>query len=104
MEPGTWLVVASAVVAVTTALVLRTRLPAFLVLALLAGSGAGVGWGGMLLRPDPSVGEFIAAVAGLAILVPVHVRIVIGSFGPGARGIPWRATATTEELRSPSDA
>jgi hypothetical protein len=104
MEAGTWLVVASAVVAISTALVLRTRLPAWFVLALLAGSGAGVGWGGMLLRADPSAGEAIAAVAGLAILVPAHVRIVIGSFGPGARGIPWRAAATTEQLRSRSEA
>jgi hypothetical protein len=36
----------------------------------------------MLLQPDPSTGEFVVAVAALAFLVPAHVRIVLGPFGP----------------------
>jgi hypothetical protein len=36
----------------------------------------------MLIQADPSIGEFVAAVAMLAGLVPAHVRIVLGPFGP----------------------
>jgi hypothetical protein len=86
VDPGTWIVLASAVVGLLAAFPLRTRLPAVLVVLILALCGAGLGWGGMLLRPDPSTGEFVAAVAVLAILVPAHVRIVLGRFGPRAEG------------------
>lgn len=98
MDAGAWLVAGSALLAVGTALFLRPRAPAWLVLTLLMAAGAGIGWGGMLLRPDPSAGEFVAAVLGLAVLVPAHVRVVIGPFGPRARGMPWRSAVTTEEL------
>ena len=88
---GAWIVGFSAAVALVTAFALRTRLAAGLVIALLAVAGAGVGWGGMLLQPDPSTFEFVLAVAGLALLFPAHVRIVLGRFGPSARGEGIRA-------------
>jgi hypothetical protein len=89
-----WAIVAgSAGMAVIAGFVLRTRLPAAVVLVLLAASGAGVGWGGMLLQPDPSAVESILAVALMAVLVPAHVRIVVGRFGPAARGQGIRALA-----------
>jgi hypothetical protein len=102
MDAGAWLVAGSTGVALTTAMLLRTRAPAWLVVVLLGAAGAGMGWGGMLLRPDPSAGEVVAAAVGLAVLVPAHVRVVIGAFGPRARGVPWRAAVTTEELGRPS--
>jgi hypothetical protein len=98
VDAGWWIVAGSSGLAIATAIFLRTRAPAWLVLALLVGAGAGIGWGGMLIRPDPSAGEFVLAVVALAALIPGHVRIVIGPFGPRARGLPWRAAATTEEL------
>lgn len=73
---------ASSVAAVATALFFRRRLAAPAVLVILALAGAGIGYGGMLLQPDPSAGELAAAVAMLAVLVPAHVRIVLGPFGP----------------------
>jgi hypothetical protein len=88
---GVWIIALSAALALVTAFVLRTRPPAGLVVALLAVAGAGVGWGGMLLQPDPSTVEFVLAVAVLAILFPAHVRIVLGRFGPSARGEGIRA-------------
>jgi hypothetical protein len=89
-----WAIVAgSAAVAVITGFVLRTRLPAAAVLVLLAASGAGVGWGGMLLQLDPSAVETVMAVALMAVLVPAHVRIVLGRFGPAATGQGIRAMA-----------
>jgi hypothetical protein len=88
---GAWIVAVSAALALLTAFFLRTRLPAGLVLALLAVAGGGVGWGGMLLQPDPSTFEFVLTVALLAVLFPAHVRIVLGRFGPSARGEGIRA-------------
>jgi hypothetical protein len=82
MDQGAWLTAASATAAVGTALLLRRRLAAPAVVAVLALAGAGIGWGGMLIQPDPSIGEFIAAVVMLGVLVPAHVRIVLGPFGP----------------------
>jgi hypothetical protein len=87
------MVAASGVVAVVTGFALRTRLPAVVVLVVLATAGAGIGWGGMLLQDDPSTGEVVLAVALMAILVPAHVRIVLGKFGPAGRGRGIRAMA-----------
>lgn len=83
MQPGVWIVVVSALVGTVTAFVLRTRAPGWTVAALLVVSGAALGWGGMLLRADPEVGEIAVGAAAMAVLVPVHVRIVLGPFGRG---------------------
>ena len=95
-----WIVAGAAAAALLTAFFLRTRIPAGLVAAVLAVAGAGLGWGGMLLRPDPSVGEFVAAVVLLAVLVPAHVRIVLGPFGP--RGAGRSTPGEQAEERSPA--
>lgn len=85
------------VVGLFTAFSLRTRLPAGVVVVVLAAVGAALGWGGMLLRPDPSTSEAVAAIVLLAVLVPAHVRIVLGRFGPTAAGEP--SPAVTAEPR-----
>ena len=85
MDSGAWIVAAAGAVGLMTAFLLRQRLPSIAVTAILAAVGAGLGWGGMLLQDDPSPGEFIAAVVLLAVLVPAHVRIVLGPFGPRRR-------------------
>lgn len=72
-------------VGIPTALLLRARLPRSVVAALLSGSGAVLGWGGMLLQPDPSPAETVLAVLALAALVPFHVRVVLGPFGSARR-------------------
>ena len=90
---GWGIVAASGVVAVVTGFALRTRLPAVVVLVVLATAGSGIGWGGVLLQDDPSTGEVVLAVALMAILVPAHVRIVLGKFGPAGRGRGIRAMA-----------
>jgi len=88
-----WIVVLGAVLAVVTGFVLRTRMPAAVVAGLLIVAGAGVGWGIVLLQPDPTVAESILAVLVMAVLVPTHVRIVLGRFGPAGRGQGIRAMA-----------
>lgn len=82
MEPGVWVVVLSALIGCFTAFLLRTRAPGWMVAALLAASGAALAWGGMLLRPDPETAEVVFGAAAMSVLVPVHVRIVLGPFGP----------------------
>ena len=86
-----WIVAASAAVGVGAAFLLRGRGPAWLVAGVLAAAGAGLGWGGMLLRPRPSVGEVVLAVAALAVLLPAHARIVLGPLGPRPADEPRRA-------------
>lgn len=99
VEPGVALILLAIAVMLLTAFVLRTRAPAVVGISVLALAGAGFGWGVMLLRADPSVGEWIAATGLLAALTPTHVRIVVGRFGPAALGAPIRAFAAPGEHR-----
>lgn len=82
MDLGAWLVAVSAAIALATALFLRRRVAPMVVAGILAVAGVGIGWGAMCLQDDPSGGEFVTAVVILAVLIPVHVRIVLGPFGP----------------------
>jgi hypothetical protein len=82
VDQGAWLAAVSAAVAVAAALLLRRRLAPLALIVILALAGAGIGWGGMLIQRDPSPGELVAAVVMLAALIPAHVRIVLGPFGP----------------------
>jgi hypothetical protein len=81
VSAGAWFVTGSAALGLVSAFFLRNRLPAAVGVLVLAACGAGIAWGGMLLRPDPPAGEVTAAVVVLAALVPAHVRIVLGPFG-----------------------
>jgi hypothetical protein len=89
---GVGLVVLGAVTALVMSFSFRTVLPAPAVAALLAGAGAAIGWGGMLLQADPSGPQAGFAIIALALLVPVHVRVVFGPFGP-PRGSAGRRRA-----------
>jgi hypothetical protein len=82
VSAGAWVVIVSVAAGLVLAFVLRNVLPAVVVAAALAACGAGIAWGGMLLRDDPPAFEVVAAVVILAGLVPAHVRIVLGPFGP----------------------
>jgi hypothetical protein len=98
---GAWIVAGSALMAVVTAFPLRTRLPGAGVAVILIAAGAGIGWGGMLLQQDPTTVEFVVGVTVMALLVPLHVRIVLGGFGPSARGRGIRAMADPAGQRRP---
>ena len=103
MNPIRWWLISAtillpaAVLGLVTAFWLRTRLHAVVVTALLALAGAALGWGGMLLRTAPPRGEVVGAIVLLAVLVPAHVRVVLGRFGPAAAGEP--PPAVTPEPR-----
>jgi hypothetical protein len=82
VSAGAWIVIGAVAAGLLLAFVLRNVLPAPLVAVGLAVCGAGIAWGGMLLREDPPAFEVAAAVVILGALLPAHVRIVLGPFGP----------------------
>ncbi len=78
---GGWIVGLAAGAVLLLAFVLRVRIPAAAVAALLTAASAALAWGGVLLRPDPSTAEAALTVAAMAVLGPVHVRVLLGPFG-----------------------
>jgi hypothetical protein len=79
---GVVVIVASGVLGGVVALVLRTRLRAAASDALLALAGAGLGVGGLLVQGDATGASWVLAPAILAVLVPVHVRLLFARGGP----------------------
>ena len=75
-----WVIAASAIIALAAAFGLRTRAPAALSLGIVSVAGAALAVGGLLFLDDPSAAEWALAVIGMAILAPVHARIVLGPF------------------------
>lgn len=81
---GAWIAAAAAAIALLCAIVLRTRLPGAVTIPLIAAAAAALAWGGMLLQDDPSSFEVVLAVAAMALMGPLHARIVLGPYGPRA--------------------
>jgi hypothetical protein len=81
---GIVIAVSCAVAGLLLAFLGRTRLPAAVVVPLLAACGAGFAIAGTLFDPFEwqfNRGEIVAAVVLLAVLTPLHVRVVLGPFG-----------------------
>jgi hypothetical protein len=81
---GVSLAIAGAVAALVVALFLRTALSSGLVAVLLAISGIILGAGSLLVQERADTADWFVTLSLLALLVPAHVRIVLGPFG--ARG------------------
>lgn len=79
---GAWVAAAAAAVALLVTFVLRTRLPAPVTIPLMVAASSALAWGGMLLQGDPPAYEVVLAVVAMAVMGPLHVRIVIGPYGP----------------------
>lgn len=58
------------------------RLPQAAAIALLAACGALVAVGALLVQDRPGVGDWLIAPVALAVLAPLHARLVFGP--PGA--------------------
>ena len=65
-----------------TASVARTRLVRGLVDVLLAVEGAGLAVGGLLLIDDVSTWSWVVAPTLLAVITPIHVRVLFAGEGP----------------------
>lgn len=67
--------------ALLAAFVLRPRLPAAPTAVVLAAAAAAVGWGAALAQEGAGATEMGLAAGVMAVLGPLHVRAVVGSFG-----------------------
>lgn len=81
---GIVLIVAGSAGVLLTAFVLRRRLPATLVYLLLAVSSVLVGAGSLVVQDHVTTADWIVTLAFLVTLGPVHVRFLMGAFGPDA--------------------
>jgi hypothetical protein len=79
---GWAVLVVSALLLVSAALPLRTRLHDRVVDLLLALGGAGIGVGGLLFLEDVGVASWLFAPAFLAVGAIAHVRALFGGAGP----------------------
>lgn len=75
------MIAAGAAFGLFTVFVLWPRLPSIVGLTLIAVCGGAIAAGGLLLRDDPGTGDWILAIAVLAVLAPLHSRLVFGSSG-----------------------
>jgi hypothetical protein len=79
---GIALVAAGAAIAVVAGTVLRTKLPAPVVLALLVLGSLVVGAGALLLLEEqPDVTNVVVTLLTMAVVGPFHVRVVFGPLG-----------------------
>src|SRR5262245_35503556 len=79
---GVALIVASSAVGALIVFGLWRRLPAGLAFGSLALCGMGIAAGGLLVQEDVGVASSIAALSVLAVITPLHMRLVFGPPGP----------------------
>jgi hypothetical protein len=60
--------------------------PARVSVGMAAASGAAVGAGALLVQDRGAIGDWIVAVGGLAMLTPVHLRVLLGRTDDGHEG------------------
>ena len=79
---GVATIVGASVLGLLTVFVLWHRVPAAAAYALTTVWGIGVAVGGLLVQDDVGAASWVLAIAVLAVLGPVHARLV---FGPPGR-------------------
>lgn len=82
VELGTAILVASAVALLATTFALRNRRPARVIDLLLAVEGAALASGGLLLVDDVGAASWLAAPLVMAVMTPLHVRVLFAGEGP----------------------
>jgi hypothetical protein len=78
---GVGLVAGGTVVSVAVGFGLRGRAPARVSIGLAALAGAALAAGALLVQRHASAGDWIVATLALAVLWPVHIRVVLGPYG-----------------------
>jgi hypothetical protein len=79
---GIVLIVAASALLLAVALVLRPRAPAAVGMLLSGVGGAALSAGALFVQPHASAADWAVAVGAMAFLAPVHIRVVLGPFGP----------------------
>ena len=90
---GVALIVASSAIGALIVFGLWRRLPAGIAFASMAVCGMGIAAGGLLVQEDVGAASWVVALAVLAVLAPVHMRLVFGPPGPGGMVAPDAAAA-----------
>jgi hypothetical protein len=80
-EAGVALVVAGSALGLAMAFGLRTRVPVAAVALALGVAGVAAGAGALLLQDDPSPADWAVTLVSLGVLVPFHVRVMLGPLG-----------------------
>jgi hypothetical protein len=86
---GVGLMVGASAVGLAVALLLRARLPAWAVASMLSVCGGVVGAGALLVQEEAGAADWAVTVTSLCLLVPLHVRVMLGPLGRR----PARSTA-----------
>jgi hypothetical protein len=88
---GVLLIVAGAAGVLVGGFWLRTRLPAPVVFVLVAGFSVALTAGALVVQDHTTAADWIVALVAMALLGPLHVRVLLGPFGRRAnagRGAP----------------
>ena len=88
---GVGLIVAGTVAGLMTVFLLWHRIPATIALVITSACGMCLAAGGLLVQEDVGAASWAFALVLLAILAPVHARLVFGP--PGRPGGPVVAAA-----------
>ena len=83
---GIGLIVAGAMLALLVAFALWRRLRPAVSVVALAGAGAAIGAGGLLVQEHVGAANWAVAVAFMAVLTPLHCRLLFGRAGARVGG------------------
>lgn len=75
-------IAAASALGLVVVFVLWHRLPGVTAFALMAAGGVGVAVGGLLVQKGVETASWVVAIVVLAVLTPVHARLVFGPPGP----------------------
>lgn len=78
---GIVLIVAGAAGVVVSGFWLRPRLPGPVVFALISASSVALTAGALVVQEHTTVADWIVALVAMALLGPLHVRVLLGPFG-----------------------
>jgi hypothetical protein len=80
---GVALIVGGAAVVAIAAFVLRRRLPSALVFLVASAGSVALGSGALVVQDRTTTTDWVVALVAMALLGPLHVRVLLGPFGPG---------------------
>ena len=90
---GIMLIGAASAVGALVVFGLWRRLSVGLAFASMAACGIGIAAGGLLVQEDVGVASWVVALVALAVVTPLHMRLVFGPPGPVGMVAPDAAAA-----------
>jgi hypothetical protein len=85
---GIGLIIASGAVGALIVFGLWRRLPVGIAFGSMVVCGMGIAAGGLLVQEDVGAASWVVALGALAVLTPLHMRLVFGPPGPGRMVAP----------------